>query len=359
MTKLNLLFYPISWGRGCAFGIGLAACAFIARGASGALAVEVLRPVTALRPHVAGLFRDAAGFAAIPGGGYLVFDRRGHSVYTVDADRETATRIVSVGQEAGRVIQPVAFATARDGSFVVADAPVGRERVQLFSVEGTRLRGWVLPGRVQPLVLFGGSVLNGVGSLQYDGDHIYVNEPENGGLITSYSIDGAPERTIGRLRQTGFETSDPDLHRAFNTGLPLVNPKGGFYFVFQTGEPRFRKYDAQGTLVFERAIQGRELDRLIASQPTTWPRREERTREVAVVPPVVRTAAVDPDGGLWIAFTLPYTYVYDADGDKRRVVQFSGAGILSPQSLSFAAGGRLLVTPGCYVFDVRGLAPSE
>ena len=164
-----------------------------------------------------------------------------------------------------------------------------------------------------------------------------MNQPERGAVITEYTLEGVPHRNIGLLRATGHE-ADPDLHRALNTGIPLVNPQGGYYFVFQTGEPRFRKYDARGTLLFERVIQGTELDAWLASQPTTWPARRG-PRELPVVPPIVRTAAVDRAGGLWIAFTLPFTYVYDADGEKTRVVQFHGAGIIAPTSLSFARDG--------------------
>jgi hypothetical protein len=47
---------------------------------------------------------------------------------------------------------------------------------------------------------------------------------------------------------------------------------------------------------------------------------------------------------------VPFTYVYDASGEKRRTVQFRGAGEIRPSRLSFAADGRLLVTPGCYIF---------
>jgi hypothetical protein len=65
---------------------------------------------------------------------------------------------------------------------------------------------------------------------------------------------------------------------------------------------------------------------------------------------VVRTAAVDPDGRLWISFVLPFTYVFDAEGEKVRTVQFRAAGVLSPSSLSFAGRDRVLVTPGCYIF---------
>ena len=315
----------------------------------GARTPEVLRSVAALPPHLAGLFSEATGFHKLRSGSYLVFDRRGHTVYSVDAALTSATKIVQVGQESGRIIQPVAFAVSSDDRFVVADAPVGRERVQRFGVEGTRLGGFVLPGRMEARLQYGGMVLNGVASIEYEGESILLNQPERGALITEYTLEGVPHRNIGPLRATAHE-GDPDLHRILNTGIPLVNPQGGYYFVFQTGEPRFRKYDARGTLMFERVIQGTELDPWLASQPTRWPARGG-AREMPMVPPIVRTAAVDRDGGLWISFTLPFTYVYDADGEKTRVVQFYGTGIMAPTSLSFARDGHLLVTPGCYVFD--------
>jgi hypothetical protein len=113
----------------------------------------------------------------------------------------------------------------------------------------------------------------------------------------------------------------------------------------------FRKYDASGKLLFERHIEGREIDDLVASQPTTWPTRRVEDREVPFVQPIVRTAAVDPQGRLWISLIVPYTYVYDTDGDKARTAQFNAAGIISPTSLFFTRGGHILVTPGCYEFD--------
>jgi hypothetical protein len=319
-------------------------------GASGGMTPDVLQSVSALPPHLTGLFFEPAGFHKLRSGRYLVFDRRGHTVYGIDAGMTTAAKIVQVGQETGRIIQPVALAVSSDDRFVVADAPFGRERVQRFGSEGTRLGGFVLPGRAEVRVQYSGLVLNGVASIAYEGESILVNQPERGAVITEYSLEGWPQRNIGLLRATGHE-ADPDLHRALNTGIPLVDPRGGYYFVFQTGEPRFRKYDARGTLIFERVIQGTELDPWVAAQPTTWPAR--RSRELPMVPPIVRTAAVDRAGHLWIAFTLPFTYVYDPDGEKQRVVQFRAAGIVAPTSLSFTRDGALLVTPGCYVFDPR------
>ena len=75
-------------------------------------------------------------------------------------------------------------------------------------------------------------------------------------------------------------------------------------------------------------------------------RFENRGGQPQAAPAPPRTA-----GRLWISFVIPYTYVYDRDGEKARTVQFRAAGILSPNSLFFANNGRLLVSPGLYEFD--------
>jgi hypothetical protein len=140
------------------------------------------------------------------------------------------------------------------------------------------------------------------------------------------------------------------VHLALNAGLPLVDPTGGFYYVFLGGRPMFRKYNADGSLAFERHIEGRELDGPIATLPTRWPTRRLEDREVPFVQPAIKAAAVDGSGRLWVSLTVPFTYVYDRQGDKVRTVQFSAAGTISPTSLFFTSDGRLLVTPGCYEF---------
>jgi hypothetical protein len=155
---------------------------------------------------------------------------------------------------------------------------------------------------------------------------------------------------MGRLRETGHE-ADRDLHFALNVGLPVVDPTGGYFYVFIAGVPTFRKYDATGTLLFERHIEGAELVGYFATLPTTWPTRRVEDREVPLVTTAIRAAAVDGQGRLWVSLNQPYTYVYDRQGDKVRTVQFRAAGIISPTSFSFTSSGRLLVTPGCYEFN--------
>jgi hypothetical protein len=317
-----------------------------------ALRVETLRSTGSLPPHIVGSYDDTIHFQQDASGTYFVFDRRGHTVHTVDVGKTTTRKILEIGQEEGRVIQPTGFDVTADGRFVVADVPRGQQRVQTFDRSGKLLTGFFLPGMPAARVVIGNLMLNGAGSVQHTGSTLLISHPESGALFTEYSPGGYAQRSIGRLRTTGFE-DDREVHIAMNAGLPLVDPTGGFYYVFITGQPIFRKYSDTGALVFERHIEGRELDGLLESQPTRWPRRRVQDREVPLVTPVIRAAAVSPTGELWVSLGVPFTYTYNTDGDKVRTVQFTGAGLISPTSLFFSRSGKLLVTPGCYEFEPK------
>jgi hypothetical protein len=311
----------------------------------------VLRSTGGLPAHIAGSFQKPLGFQQSDAGQYFVFDRRAHAVYSVAND--AARKLTEVGAEPGRVLDPSAFdISPADGSFVIADAPLRRQRIQTFAASGSRLTGFTLPSREVARVTLDTVVLNGVGSIQFTGETILINQPESGVLVSELTLYGEPRRSFGQLRATGQE-ADPNLHLALNAGLPLIDPTGGFYFVFAAGVPVFRKYDAQGKLLFERHVEGPELDDYLQNMPTRWPSRRNDDGDVLpLVPPAIRTAAVDRQGRLWVSLMQPFTYVYDPSGDKIRTVQFRGADILAPGSLFFTRDGRILVTPGCYEFRV-------
>jgi hypothetical protein len=334
------------------FSPALFALIIVASRPDAALRVEMLRSTGSLPPHIVGSYEEALNFQQDASGTYFVFDRRGHTVHTVDAKKTATRKILEIGQEDGRVIQPTGFDVAADGRFVVADVPRSQQRVQTFDRSGKLLTGFFLPGMPAARVVLGNVMLNGASSVQHTGSTLLISHPESSALFTEYSPGGFAQRSIGRLRTTGFE-DDREVHIAMNAGLPLLDPTGGFYYVFITGKPIFQKYSDTGALVFERHIEGRELDGLLESQPTRWPRRRIQDREVPLVTPVIRAAAVNPKGELWISLWVPFTYVYNTDGDKVRTVQFSGAGLISPTSLFFSRSGKLLVTPGCYEFDPK------
>jgi hypothetical protein len=315
------------------------------------LPVETLTSIGALPAHLAGRIEEMTSCEQAADGQFFVFDRRSHTVFTVPPTRDQIRQIIQIGAEPGRLLRPTAFDVAEDGTFVVADAPQSRGRVQVFHVSGATIGGFSLPQREAPLVVLDGLVLSGVGTLEYTGRSVLISQPQNGTLVTEYALDGRTIGAFGALRQTGQE-QDPDVHLALNTGAIVLNPKGGFYYVFLAGRPMFRKYDAAGTLLFERHVEGTEADPYVRSIPTIWPRR--KTAEFAELPlvrPAVRAAAADPDGNLWIALSAPFTYVYDGAGDKRRTIQFRAGGIVLPTSLSFTRKGDVVVAPGCYMFS--------
>jgi hypothetical protein len=316
--------------------------------------VLVLRSTGGLPAHIAGSFQRPLGFQQSDSGQYFVFDRRAHAVYTVVGD--AAKKIIEIGAEPGRIIDPTAFdIDPADGTFVIADAPLRRQRIQVFTASGGRLSGFTLAAKEVARVTLESVVLSGIGSIQFTGDTLLLNQPESGALVTELSIYGEPRRSFGQLRATAQE-ADPNLHLALNTGLPLADPTGGFYFVFVAGVPMFRKYDAKGTLLFERHVEGPELDDYLQTLPSRWPaRRNDEGDVLPLVPPAVRAAGVDRQGRLWITLMQSFTYVYDRNGEKLRTVQFKGADVLAPDSLFFTKDGRILVTPGCYEFKVPAL----
>lgn len=324
---------------------------------------ERLTAARALPPEIAGRFRDLANLQQAADGFYYAFDRRAHAVHRIDAAWKSSKVIVNIGQARGELLQPSAFDSAAD-QFVVSDAPFGVDRLQVFFKDGTAMVAWQPQIRSLPRVTLGSAVMNGAGSLEFAGTSVLLSEPDTGWLVTEYTIDGKPRRHFGELRPAGQE-KDPDVHIGLNTGFPLAAPDGGFWFVFQAGVPMLRKYDAAGHLVFERHIEGVELDPIIRALPTTWPRKTYAGgRELPLIFPNVQAAAARSDGSVWIALSSGYVYGFDADGDKRHVFELDGAGRITPASLAFSKEGRLIVTPGGYEFDLpaknlaaRGITP--
>ncbi len=345
----------VTWRRGH----GAAAAAMLtlvltSSSSDAQIPIELLRPSGGLSQEACDALTEPIAFVQAPDGRYLLLDRRAHTVYAVDRAGRQLRRLVQAGLEQGETLQPAALSMAADGAWAVSDAQFGQERLQVYTAGGQQIRAFLRPGLTAPRLTMGPVILNGVGSLQFTGDGFLVNEPQTGALVSELDLDGQPVRQIGRLRPTGHE-SDPNVHLALNLGLPLRAPDGGFYFVFQTGVPKFLRFDATGTLLSERHIEGPQLDPYLQTLPTTWPTRTVGDGTYPIVPPTIRTAAVDSAGRLWISLIAPVTYVYDAAGDQIRRVRFDGTGNQSPVSLTFShvpGPPRALVLPGCYTYDV-------
>lgn len=318
-------------------------------------AIEVLRPTGALPPYIVGQMREPSAFIQTSDGKYIVFDRRAQQVYGVDANKTKLTRLVAIGPSDGQILRPDVFAYNANKTFTVVDAPGEYERVQTFYEDGTpigRFQRWPTRAGATRFTL-NSVVFRGFGAVAAAGRNLFAGGQRDGELMSEVDIDGNVVRHIGKTRATGHE-SDALLHHALNTGIPLVAPDGGLYFVFTTGVPMFRKYSATGELLFERHVEGPELDGTIQNLPMVWPTRKgPGGSEFPAVASTIITAAIDPRGHLWISLSAPFTYVYDTDGNKTRTLQFRGTDLMTPTSFFFTRSGRLLVTPGCYEFSTQ------
>jgi hypothetical protein len=313
--------------------------------------LETLTSIAALPAHIAGGFQQMTSCQQTAAGDYFIFDRRSHAVFVAPAGLDAARKLITIGAEPGRVLDPSAFDLGDDDTFIVADAPGGEPRVQVFLNSGATVTGFRLPARAVPRITAGNLVLGGLAGIEYTGRSILVSQPELGALIVEYEANGRPMRRFGEPRRTGHE-QDRAVHLALNSGLVVVNPAGGFFYVFLAGVPQFRKYDAAGRLLFERHIEGSQLDPLVQSLPTTWKVRKVDDGELPIVLPSIQAAAADAAGNLWIATAAGVTFVYDTNGDRIRTVQFRAAGPVSPIAMSFTPRGHLLIAPGCFSFDV-------
>ncbi len=315
----------------------------------GAAAVETLRAISALPASVVNQLDEPLAIVQSSSGEYLLLDRRAHAVFATGRDGRALRRVIEIGGEPGRLLQPIAMTLGGDDIVAVLDAPGVYQRIQYFATNGMRIGGFYLPVVGTPWMVIGSDLVSGAGAFDFTGRTFIVSEPAWGSLFVELDTGGTILRHVGQLRATGHE-DDPVLHQALNVGLPLVDPAGGFFYVFQTGVPMFRKYDDDGRILFERHVEGPEIDALIQALPTTWPR--ERGTRRPLVPPLVRTAAVDPAGRLWVALRAGVTYVYDASGEKIRTVRFVGASAVDPVHFFFPSADRVLVTPGGYEFGL-------
>jgi hypothetical protein len=311
-------------------------------------AADVLQPVFALAPHVVNAFEQPGAYVSTRQGHYLVLDRRAHTVHQVDPDGRAGRPMLHIGQEPGRVLRPLSLAISTNDVLAVMDAPGANQRIQYFTSDGRLTGGYYLPIAGGESLTVGNQVVSGSGAMAFSGDQIWINVPAWGSLMSALDGTGQFVRHIGQLRPTGHE-STPTLHLALNAGVPAPDRDGSMFFVFQTGIPMLRRYSAAGDLIFERHIEGLELDPIIQRLPTLWVPRNDGSRPLPA--PVVRTAAVDAEGQLWVVLQTGHVYVYNRMGEKQRVVTFGGALSELPSSLFFTSRNRVLVGPGGYEFD--------
>ena len=273
------------------------------------------------------------------------------ALYVLDAAGARVRRIVSAGIGPGELFNPLALALNGDDLIAVADSPNGLDRVQYFASNGLRVGGFYLP------------LTPRAATDSVERAHRERRFPRLLGLDVRGQSAG-----VGRAR---------DRTRRHGPGRSSDGQSpAGWHVTRSRSRHRDEHRDpASCTATAASCSCSRPVCRCSASTAATagssssaiskdrsstlaswrFPRSGHRGRR-ATSPSFRRWCArqrVDAEGRLWISLTVPYTYVYDAAGDKIRTVQFRGVRVLSPSSLYFTSTGRLLVGPGGYEFEVK------
>jgi len=327
----------------------LAAAALAATVTTAQHRVDVLEPVSGLPAHVFARFQQPATVVVTSTGDYLVLDRRAHTVFRVNPSGQIVRPILGIGHEPGRLLRPMAMALSDDDILAVLDAPNNVQRLQYFGTDGTLIGQFYLTILGTPGVVVNDQIVSGASAMAFDGKTFWFTAPARGTLMFQTDTAGTVLGQVGHLRRTGHE-ADRELHAALNAGLPVVDPTGGMFFVFQTGRPMLRKYDTAGVLLFERHIEGPELDPIVARLPDRWDTPNDGSRPLPAL--MVRAAAADRQGRLWVVLQTGHVYVYDTSGEKVRTLVFGGPSRELTSSLFFTRGGRVLTGPAGYEFGV-------
>ena len=309
----------------------------------------MLRSIGGLPAHIAGAFLATRSASSRPTAAlYFVFDRRGHAVYTI-ADDGPAQKIIEVGAEPGACSIPtrVRHRPVRRQLRRRRRADPAASASRCSPPSGGRLGGFTLPGRELPRLTLDNMVLNGIGSLQYTGATILINQPERGcardGADARRARRPARSASCARPATRAIANCTSRSTSACRSSIPPAASTSSSWPACRCSASTTR---AGSSCSSGTSKAPRSTSTCSACRPR-WPTRRTDDGDVLpLVPPAVRTAGVDYQGNLWISLTAPFTYVYDRSGDKIRTVQFKGADVLAPNSLFFTKDDRVLVTPG-------------
>ena len=180
--------------------------------------VEALKSVGGIPPFLAGEFEEASGFARRPDGSSLVFDRRRHRVYAIDAARTAVTPLVEIGYEVGRVLRPTAFDVAAHRRLHRRR----RARPATAACRCSQSRGQVLntfpvAASESPRVIADDLVLNGIAAARYTGTTVLLEPARARRAGHRVQRDRARCSASSACCGAPGSSRDPDVHLAFNS----------------------------------------------------------------------------------------------------------------------------------------------
>lgn len=176
-----------------------------------------------------------------PDGNYYLLDAGNHRIVVLDSEWRFVRQISEVGQGPGDLFGPYDFALAPTGEVYVLD---GRKRVQWFSAEGKFLGGFQYNDECLALAV-------------NDRHEVFLSQPGRGSLVTVYDRDGLPRRSFGDLKKVKNERYQSVANRSH-----LVAARDNSIYVSLDHQGLLQKYDAEGKLLWEKAIPGEQVEQM-------------------------------------------------------------------------------------------------
>jgi hypothetical protein len=184
-------------------------------------------------------------------------------------------------------------------------------------------------------------------------NELYLGQPEEGHIITVYSSSGKKLRSFGQLKKfsemngTEFVDKDEPFKFAINRVRLSTDSAGNLYVSF-TLTPLLQKYSPNGDLLFERRLEGPEIERL----KTAVQKRKYITSPVEG-PADGRIIALDPvidptTGNILVPLVDGSIYVADAEGKRVKFLRphaTQASQTFYPFVAGLGAKGEFLINP--------------
>lgn len=264
---------------------------------------------------------------------YVVSDRTRNSLLVINERSEIVREIAGIGSAPSRLFRPGYLDVASDGAIYVQDG--GNERVQSFDLDGRYLGGFA----TTPFTGFAAGA----------GGEVFLGQPETGRLVTVYSRDGKALRSFGSLKKLSevygpdFAQDDEKWRNAINRVKLSVEPDGNLLVSFMLA-PYIQKYTREGELIFERRLEGPEIERLAQSVLSPEGGGNLTVSTDGFPEHVMSLEAVSlPGGEINVVLTDGSVYVADAEGRRLRVLRPRAEGRFTPEMIGRSPAGETVV----------------
>ncbi|MBA3242225.1 MAG: hypothetical protein H0T60_13430 [Acidobacteria bacterium] len=264
---------------------------------------------------------------------YVVSDRTRSSVLVINERSEIVREIGGIGSAPGRLFRPGYLDVASEGAIYVQDG--GNERIQSFDIEGRYLGGF--------------ATTRFTGFAAGAGGEVFLGQPEKGNLVSVYSREGKALRSFGSLKKLSevygpdFALDDEKWRNAINRVKLSIEPDGGVLVSFMLA-PFIQKYTREGELVFERRLEGPEVERLAEAVVSPGGGGNLTVTTDGFPEHVMSLEAVSlPGGEINVILTDGSVYVADAEGNRVRVVRPRAEGRFTPEMIGRSPAGETVV----------------